>query len=167
MYVICRNPAPQELAPIVAGALEQAVVERRILDLLLLQLVRINADRAESGNPSWAAGTRDPIVTRALAALHQEPAAPWTVAELALRCHVSRATMAARFRAAVGQSPMAYLTTWRLVLAADRLASSAVTTAVIAEEVGYSNAFTFSAAFSREYGSARVGTAGPRPSLPG
>lgn len=124
----------------------------RILDLLMLQLVRASMDRAETLSPSWAAGTRDPLVAQALAALHQDPAAPWTVAELGLRCHVSRATMAARFRAAVGQSPMAYLTTWRLALAADRLAASAATTAVIASHVGYSNAFTFSAAFSREYG---------------
>lgn len=125
----------------------------RLLDLLLLQLVRASVHRAGGpDNPSWATGTRDPMVAQALALLHQDPAAPWTVAALAHSCHVSRATMAARFRTAVGQSPMAYLSTWRLTLAADRLASSDATTAVIAEELGYSNAFTFSAAFSREYG---------------
>lgn len=124
----------------------------RILDLLLLHLVRASVRLQGANNPSWATGTRDPMVAQALALLHQEPAAPWTVAALARRCHVSRATMAARFRAVVGQSPMAYLSTWRLALAADKLASSDATTAVIAEELGYSNAFTFSAAFSREYG---------------
>ncbi|MDR6505753.1 AraC family transcriptional regulator [Arthrobacter oryzae] len=124
----------------------------RTLDLLLLQLVRVSARRAEGVLPSWAAGTRDPIVAGALVLLHQEPAEPWTVAELARRAHVSRATMAARFHTAVGQPPMAYLTAWRLALAADRLAASLATTAVIAAEVGYSNAFTFSAAFSRVYG---------------
>ena len=124
----------------------------RVLDLLLLQLVRVSVARGDNLPPNWAAGTRDPIVAQALALLHEDPAAPWTVAGLARRTHVSRATMAARFHAAVGQPPMAYLTTWRLALAADRLASSTATTAVIAEEVGYSNAFTFSAAFSRIYG---------------
>lgn len=124
----------------------------RVLDLLLLHLVRVAAERADVTAPSWAAGTRDPVVARALALLHEEPSARWTVAELARRAHVSRATMAARFHTAVGQPPMAYLTQWRLALAADRLASSTATTAVIAEEVGYSNAFTFSAAFSRIYG---------------
>lgn len=124
----------------------------RVLDLLLLHLVRVSARRAEDVLPSWAAGTRDPVVAQALALLHEEPAAPWTVAELARRAHVSRASMAARFHTAVGQPPMAYLTAWRLALAADRLASSSATTAVIAQEVGYSNAFTFSAAFSRVYG---------------
>lgn len=124
----------------------------RVLDLMLLHLVRVSVNRADNALPNWAAGTRDPLVARALALLHEDPAAPWTVAELAQRSHVSRATMAARFHAAVGQPPMAYLSTWRLALAADRLASSTATTAVIAGEVGYSNAFTFSAAFSRVYG---------------
>jgi AraC-like DNA-binding protein len=124
----------------------------RILDLLLLHLVRVSVGRTERELPSWAAGSRDPVVAGALSLLHEEPSEPWTVAELARRAHVSRATMAARFHAAVGQPPMAYLTAWRLALAADRLASSADTTAVIAEWIGYSNAFTFSAAFSRIYG---------------
>jgi len=151
----------QESDPLLLGLLERELTHPglgqesaldRVLDLLLLHLVRVSVDRADDVLPSWAAGTRDPIVARALALLHEDPAAPWTVAELARQAHVSRATMAARFHTAVGQPPMTYLTTWRLALAADRLASSAATTAVIAEEVGYSNAFTFSAAFSRVYG---------------
>lgn len=124
----------------------------RVLDLLLLHLVRVSVRRAGDARPSWAAGTRDPMVARALALLHADPAAPWTVAELARRAHVSRATLAARFHSAVGQPPMAYLTAWRLALAADKLASGRATTAVIAREAGYSNAFAFSAAFTRVYG---------------
>lgn len=132
--------------------LGQASALDRVLDLLLLHLVRGCVDRATTDVPSWAAGTRDPVVAQALTLLHEEPAVPWTVAELARRSHVSRATLAARFHTAVGQPPMTYLTAWRLALAADRLASSTSTTAVIAAEVGYSNAFTFSTAFTRAYG---------------
>lgn len=124
----------------------------RVLDLLLLHLVRAWAARPGVAVPGWVAGTRDPIVAKALDLLHSDPAAPWTVAELGERVHVSRATMAARFRSSVGQPPMMYLAAWRLALAADRLASSNATSAVIAAEVGYSNAFAFSAAFTRAHG---------------
>jgi AraC-like DNA-binding protein len=156
----------REVDPVLLGLLERELTHPglgqesaldRVLDLLLLHLVRVWVHRAEFVVPSWAAGTRDPIVARALALLHEEPAAPWTVAELARRAHVSRATMAARFHTVVGQPPMTYLTTWRLALAADRLVSSTATIAVIAEEVGYSNAFTFSAAFTRVYGTSPTG----------
>ncbi|WP_189337465.1 AraC family transcriptional regulator [Arthrobacter sp. AFG7.2] len=129
----------------------------RALDLLLLHLVRASVDRADAAGPSWATGTRDPVVARALEVLHAEPASAWTVAELAKRAHVSRATMASRFQAAVGQPPMTYLAAWRLALAADRLASSTATTAAIAQDVGYSSAFAFSAAFSRAYGVSPTG----------
>ncbi|WLQ08327.1 AraC family transcriptional regulator [Arthrobacter oryzae] len=125
----------------------------RVLDLLLLHLVRAWAARPGTAVPGWVSGNRDPIVAEALSLLHREPAAPWTVAELGRRVHVSRATLAARFRSSVGQPPMTYLAAWRLALAADRLSTSADTLAVIAARVGYSNAFTFSTAFTRAYGS--------------
>ena len=158
--------AEQEMDPALLGLLERELTRPgpgqesaldRILDLLLLQLVRACIHRAGVVDPSWAAGTRDPVVATALALLHEEPAAPWTVAELARRAHVSRATLAARFHTAVGQPPMAYLSTWRLALAADRLASSTATTAAIAQEVGYGNASTFSTAFTRAYGTSPTG----------
>lgn len=150
-----------ETDPILLGLLEreltcpglgQESALDRVLDLLLLHLVRICVNRADVVAPHWAAGTRDPAVAKALALLHEEPAAPWTVAELARRSHVSRAGLAARFQAAVGQPPMTYLTIWRLALAADRLVGSTDTTAVIAAGIGYSSAFTFSTAFTRVYG---------------
>ncbi|MEX5258034.1 AraC family transcriptional regulator [Kocuria arenosa] len=130
----------------------QASALDRILDLMLLDVVRAWARRSGPSTPSWITATGDPVVSEALALLHEQPADPWTVAELARRVHVSRATLAARFRTAVGQPPMAYLTTWRLALAADRLVDSTATTATIAAEVGYSSAFTFSTAFTRAYG---------------
>ncbi len=151
----------QEADPILMGLLERELTSHglgqesaldRVLDLLLLHLVRVCVLRADAVAPSWAAGTRDPVVAQALSLLHEDPAAPWTVAELARRAHVSRSALAARFHAAVGQPPMTYLTTWRLALAADRLTGTTDTTAVIAAGVGYSSAFTFSTSFSRVYG---------------
>lgn len=129
----------------------------RGLDLLLLHLVRASVNRTDYAGPNWAAGTRDLAVAQVLALMHEEPASPWTVAGLARRAHISRASLAARFHAGVGQPPMTYLTTWRLALAADKLASSTETTAAIAQEVGYSSAFAFSAAFSRVYGISPTG----------
>jgi AraC-like DNA-binding protein len=135
-----------------SSELGQGSVLDRLLDLMLLQVVRAFARRPDFPTPSWLAGSADPLIARALALLHEEPAARWTVAVLAGRLHVSRAKLAARFTASVGQPPMSYLTAWRLALAADRLVDGDSTTAAIAGEVGYSSAFAFSTAFSRQYG---------------
>jgi transcriptional regulator GlxA family with amidase domain len=74
------------------------------------------------------------------------------VAELATKVGVSRAALARRFTAMVGEPPMAYLTSWRIALAADLLTTTDQTVATIAREVGYANAFALSVAFTRVRG---------------
>ncbi|MEJ8643005.1 helix-turn-helix domain-containing protein [Streptomyces sp. MS1.HAVA.3] len=71
---------------------------------------------------------------------------------LAEEAGVSRATFARRFGDLVGQPPMAYLTGWRLALAADLLARTDATVESIARQVGYKSAFGLSVAFHRVYG---------------
>ncbi len=62
---------------------------------------------------------------------------------------MSRAALARRFTALVGEPPMAYLTSWRIALAADLLRQSDLTVGTIARKVGYANAFALSVAFKR------------------
>jgi AraC-like DNA-binding protein len=93
------------------------------------------------------------VVGHALRLLHDEPAAPWTVAALADRSGVSRSTLAKRFAELVGEPPLTYLTRWRMTLAADLLVErEAATVADVARTVGYSDPFGFSAAFKRVRG---------------
>ncbi|MEW2084025.1 AraC family transcriptional regulator [Streptomyces sp. NPDC005283] len=89
----------------------------------------------------------DPVVGRALRLLQDDPAHSWTVASLAAKCGVSRAGLARRFHELVGEPPMAYLTGWRLALAADLLRESDATVEAVARKVGYSGSFALSAAF--------------------
>ncbi|MBW8731536.1 MAG: AraC family transcriptional regulator [Terrabacter sp.] len=132
----------------------QDVVLDRLVDLVLIDAVRQWFSRAEDSAPSWWRAGSDPLVGRALAALHDEPGHPWTLDVLAAHVHVSRATLSRRFSELVGQSPMAYLTHWRLARAADLLRSGSLSVEQVAHAVGYANAFAFSAAFKREHGSA-------------
>lgn len=63
---------------------------------------------------------------------------------------MSRTTFAERFRAVVGQPPLAYLAGWRMQLAADRLRSSDARVASIAYAVGYDSETAFRTAFRRQ-----------------
>ncbi|CAM5452313.1 hypothetical protein SCANM63S_04531 [Streptomyces canarius] len=65
---------------------------------------------------------------------------------------VSRATLARRFTALVGRPPMAYLTWWRLTLAATRLRETDAPLPTVARETGYGSPYALSHAFSREFG---------------
>ncbi|ANY05328.1 AraC family transcriptional regulator [Pseudonocardia sp. HH130630-07] len=140
-------------AEVAVDAPGQQVVLDRLLDWLLVCTLREWFDRPDGAPPAWYAAHRDPVVGLALQLLHDEPAAPWTVSLLAGRAGVSRATLAKRFADLVGEPPLAYLTRWRMTLAADLLVErGSATIGEIARTVGYADAFGFSAAFKRVRG---------------
>ncbi|MFD2795325.1 AraC family transcriptional regulator [Promicromonospora vindobonensis] len=153
-------------AEVAVDAPGQQVVLDRLLDWMLVCTLRDWFDRPGGEPPAWWAAQRDPVVGDALRLLHAEPQAPWTVGALAVRTGVSRSTLAKRFADLVGEPPLTYLTRWRMTLAADLLTErEAATVAEIARDVGYSDAFAFSAAFKRTRGVSpstfrRAGTAG-------
>jgi len=128
---------------------QEAVLDR-LLDLLVVAALRAWFARHDA--PAWYRAHTDPIVGHALRLLHNNPAHPWTVATLAREVGVSRAALARRFTNLVGEPPMAFLTGWRLALAADLLLEPGATVGAVARRVGYTSPFTFSTAFKRRYG---------------
>ncbi|MFG2669085.1 AraC family transcriptional regulator [Streptomyces sp. NPDC048387] len=127
-----------------------AIALPSLLDLLLVYMVRASVAGAAPG--SWSAALGDPVTATALQAVHADPAAPWTVDRLAAEAGVSRPTLVRRFTPLVGRPPMAYLTWWRLTLAAARLRESSDPLAAIAARVGYGSPYALSHAFLREFG---------------
>ncbi|MDT7765738.1 MAG: hypothetical protein QOC63_5158 [Mycobacterium sp.] len=123
----------------------------RLLDLLLIAVLRTWFGRAGNA-PTWWDAEHDSVVGPALKLIYNNPAYPWTVANLAAAVGCSRAMFARRFTEQVGEPPIAFLTGWRLALAADLLRSSQVTIAAVARQVGYSSPFALSSAFKRAYG---------------
>ncbi|MGK5545507.1 AraC family transcriptional regulator [Streptomyces sp. URMC 127] len=121
-----------------------------LLDLLLVYMIR--SWMAESTAGAWPGALGDEVTAAALRALHADPSAPWTNDRLAAEAGVSRPTLARRFTARVGRSPMAYLTWWRLTFAATLLRDTPDTLASIARRVGYATPYALSHAFSREFG---------------
>jgi AraC-like DNA-binding protein len=122
-----------------------------LLDLLLLYAMRTWFEKlaAPSG---WAQAVRDPAVAIALRSIQRQPENRWTVATLARESNLSRAAFARRFTSLTGQAPLAYLTWWRMTIAARLLLTTDASHDVIAGRVGYSSEYAFSKAFKREMG---------------
>ena len=59
---------------------------------------------------------------------------------------------AERFTALVGRPPLAYLTWWRMTMAAKLLRAADDPLSIVARACGYSSEFAFAKAFKREYG---------------
>lgn len=129
-----------------------ALVVDRLVDLLFVYALRTwlsQHDDASIG--SWFGALRDPVVGPAVRAIHDDPAHAWTVAALAKRSGLSRAAFARRFRQAVGEPPLTYVTRWRMTAAADLL-EQGEPIAGVAHQVGYDNEFAFAKAFKRVRG---------------
>jgi AraC-like DNA-binding protein len=129
----------------------QAIVTR------LLEAVFIQALRAWTSTPcacgkEWLAALDDPPVYAALDLIHQAPEQPWTVASLSERVGLSRSPFAARFSGKVGLPPLAYLTQWRMRVAARLLRERNLGLAQVSARVGYASEAAFSRAFKQQFG---------------
>ncbi len=142
---------PVLVAEAARDALGQEAVLDRILDVVLIAVVREWAAEA----PTGVAGLQvlsDPAVAEAVRLIRAHPAHPWTVDELAARAGVSRSVLARKFQDIVGIPPIGYLAQWRLSLAADLLRDTDRTLASVSREVGYASPFSLSTAFKKAYG---------------
>lgn len=130
----------------------QAAVLDRLFDLLLTAVLKAWFARRDDSHPDWWRYQGDRIVERALGLMHEKPAHPWTLETLATESGASRASLARRFHDVVGEPPMTFLKNWRMALAADLICQPNETVSTVAEKVGYSTPFAFSAAFKRVRG---------------
>lgn len=152
-----------EWLPMTIAAMEQelrhpsigsAIMLSRIADLLFIWAIRYwltSAPRATQ--KGWIAALLDPAISHALSLLHADPGYDWTVSQLATHTSQSRSNFSRRFVESTGESPMRYLTNWRMQLASQLLSSSNQRVSEIAEEVGYASQAAFSRVFRRTLGS--------------
>jgi AraC-like DNA-binding protein len=129
----------------------EAVVGR-LVELIFVQTVRSWIDAQPAETSGWLVALRHPVISVVLRSMHTSPAREWTVSELAAVARISRSALSALFRRVVGVSPMAYLTRWRLLLAASVLRSEGLSIREAADRVGYEADAAFSRAFKRQFG---------------
>jgi len=123
-----------------------------LLDYLLILIVRHVVDSGVV-TTGVLAGLADPRLARALTAMHEAPGKSWNLEDLAEIAGMSRTRFAEHFRSRIGQTPIDYLTVWRMTVARQLLARGKPVKSV-APQVGYHSATAFSRVFSRVTGQA-------------
>ena len=121
----------------------------KVAELMFVDVVRRHIDTLPPDASGWLSGLRDTHVGAALTLLHGRPAAAWTVELLAREVGLSRSVFADRFTHFVQESPMHYLTRWRMQLATHLLDRQGVGVAQVAMEVGYESEAAFNRAFKK------------------
>ena len=121
----------------------------KLAELMFVEVVRRYIDTLPKEAGGWLSGLRDAHVGAALALMHGRPAEAWTLERLAHEVGLSRSVFADRFGHFVQDSPMHYLTRWRMQLATRLLERQGVGLAQVAADVGYESEAAFNRAFKK------------------
>ncbi len=105
-----------------------------------------------SAQTGWLGALQDKQIGGAILHIQRNPAQAWTVASLADEVAMSRSAFAARFKELVGESPMQYVTRWRMNVAMTWLNEEDTPLDEIAGRLGYQSDAAFSRAFKRFIG---------------
>lgn len=130
---------------------KQAVLDR-LCEVLIIRLLRHSMDMGLACGGTLAA-IADPRLSKAVLLMHERPATPWSLEDLATEAGMSRARFAVRFREVTGDTPADYLASWRLLLA-QRLLKRGLPLKVVALDVGYGSASALNRVFVRKLGAA-------------
>ncbi|MBP2845597.1 AraC family transcriptional regulator [Dickeya oryzae] len=126
-----------------------ALVVQHLGHIMLVQVLRLYLAQEGSSAPSWLLALSDPRVGAVIQAIHAAPAQRWTLEDLAETAHMSRSTLALRFKQKAGLAPLEYVLRWRMQLATRALRNSRATVSSIAQKLGYDSDSAFSSAFKR------------------
>jgi AraC-like DNA-binding protein len=129
-----------------------ALIAQQLAFMILIQALRLHlADGTRSG-VGWLFALADKQMRVAITCMHDNPGHRWTLQELAEHVGMSRSIFALKFKETVGETPMEYLTRWRMLLAGDRLKNAGDSLSDIALSLGYESESAFGKAFKRIMG---------------
>ena len=126
-------------------------VVTRLSEILFIEAIRSAGDEAPLLK-AMIEGFSDDRVGRAIAMIHLNPAARWTVDSLAREIGMSRTRFAILFQDKIGVGPMGYLAEWRLQKAVALLTTTRKTIGEIARASGYASPAAFTRAFVERFG---------------
>jgi AraC-like DNA-binding protein len=131
------------------------VIVTRLADILFIQALRAQAASGScTEKPRWLQALADPQIGKSLEAMHRAIGQPWTLATLASAAGMSRSAFAARFKALLDETPLEYLTRWRMETAGRLLRDrdKGRKLYAVAKSVGYKGDAAFTRAFQRVFG---------------
>jgi AraC-like DNA-binding protein len=128
------------------------LIAQDLAHMMLVHALRAHLAEGPGQGMGWFFALADQQLGLAITAMHADPARRWTLRDLGKQAGMSRSVFALRFKEVVGETPMQYLTRWRMLLACDRLEHAGDPVAIIAEALGYESESAFSTAFKRFIG---------------
>lgn len=161
-YIVIKGnemPWKQNLKPIIDVLIFESVSENpgvqetlnRLVEMVIMIVIREFIED-ESNLYGFAAALRDPKIYKVLDAIHNDPSKDWTIETLAEISSMSRSAFISKFKSLLNESPINYLTQWRMKAAYKWFRDDNITIAEATDRCGYETEAAFSKAFKRELG---------------
>ncbi len=153
-----RSHAFQSILELLAVEVEQPGLASdativRLYELLFVHAVRAYASTRTIPEGGWLAAISDKHLGEAAKAMHANLEHGWSLEKLAERAGMSRSAFASKFKSTVGQSPLEYLTHWRMHRAMLLIRTGGNSLSEVAQAVGYASESAFNRVFKRYAGS--------------
>jgi len=124
----------------------------RLSEVLVIAGMRAHLFKLGDNSLGWLNALDDDRIGRSLKLIHEAPEKHWSLEELAMEVGMSRTSFSQQFKRLVDNTPMDYLTEWRMSLAYSKLQFSNDNILTIALDIGYQSESAFSRAFKKVIG---------------
>lgn len=127
------------------------VILARLADIIFILIIRayLNQENIEQG---FLMALKDERISNSLKTMHEFPEKEWTVEQLASKAGMSRSLYSKEFKRSVGETPLAYLTNWRIIKSKEFLSASKENISEVAAKVGYQSEAAFNRLFKTKVG---------------
>jgi len=125
-----------------------------LYESLFVYAIRAYASSSAAPPKGWLAAMSDRHLSKAIQAMHSGIDSSWSVESLAREARMSRSAFALKFRTVLDQTPLEYLTRWRMYKAGAMIRSNHLSFSEVASAIGYGSESSFSRVFRREMGEA-------------
>lgn len=129
----------------------EAVITR-YADIVLIKAIREYLQTKTNIDVGWFKAMKDHRLGRIMAMMHDAPGNDWNLDSLAEYAGMSRTAFSQHFRKVVGETPIDYLTNWRMAVAYKELQSTTNSISNISMDLGYKSEASFSRAFKKVIG---------------
>jgi len=127
------------------------IMLKGLAEMLFISVIRAYLEQNKTGK-GFMAALADPQISQALELMHHQPSNDWTAEALGKQVGMSRTLFFNRFKELVGETPLTYLTNWRINRAKEML-SAGMDRVDVAEKIGYQSAAAFNKIFKLKTGS--------------
>jgi AraC-like DNA-binding protein len=127
------------------------VILGRLADILFVLIIRAYLEQADV-KKGFLLALEDNRISNSLKSMHESPERNWTLHQLAATAGMSRSLYCREFKRLVGETPLSYLTNWRILKSKEFLKEDKKNISEIASKVGYQSEAAFNRLFKAKVG---------------